>query len=674
MPPAEDLHPRRRHRPHPGRPRRVPGPRGQLPRAERRLLRAGEPQSPPPRLPGVLHLLSGAPDQRLPHLLLETLGFVAPAHEPEPGGGDPHPRPPQLRLLRALLPGPRDGGLPGGGHATSSWRTTTCTCARTRGRQRGRRHLPARGRRLPRPARLPPRQSARACPGSSTPIGRATWPWPTPRARAWPTTRPSMPSCRSSSSTTSDEEPLLPQVPTYVGLPPRRLALHDRAPRPSSWSRPPASPAATTCSWGPSPPETRSRATAPRCRRTPATTSASRWCSSPPTPPTSTATSSRGGSTCGPSSSTATGSGCCPAGSPGWPSGAGSYVVNSSQGGGSKDTWVLAPRDGLMLSRVADALYWMGRYLERAENRHPAAPGDRGHRLPRCWGSTRASPRPSGTISERIFPGPEMRRDPDLPPPFFAFAHLSALLPRAAASVLAFIVSLRKARENARAVREALTVEVFVTLNDTWRDLETLHASAGSLDVPMFRDALSRTQRGILSTVGAIEHTLTRDQGWLFLKLGEALERVLRTATVLRAKLPALLAPEPKLDLPLFYTPLARAPAGALVAGELPACVRRAHRARRGPAVPPLRRASAPRSLRYGTAAVKGYLDRLAEGDRLQPGGPHHRAAPRRPGLPRRGDAPRRRGSACRLARPRPGRAERTPRRALGPVLRGAED
>ena len=46
----------------------------------------------------------------------------------------------------------------------------------------------------------------------------------------------------------------------------------------------------------------------------------------------------------------------------------GSYVVNSSQGGGSKDTWVLAARGALMLSRVADALYWMGRYLERAEN------------------------------------------------------------------------------------------------------------------------------------------------------------------------------------------------------------------------------------------------------------------------------------------------------------------
>jgi hypothetical protein len=65
----------------------------------------------------------------------------------------------------------------------------------------------------------------------------------------------------------------------------------------------------------------------------------------------------------------------------------GSLVVNSSQGGGSKDTWVLSavavqsqsqsaegsnndqlPTSPPLLSRVADAVYWMGRYIERAEN------------------------------------------------------------------------------------------------------------------------------------------------------------------------------------------------------------------------------------------------------------------------------------------------------------------
>ena len=55
--------------------------------------------------------------------------------------------------------------------------------------------------------------------------------------------------------------------------------------------------------------------------------------------------------------------------------------MNSSQGGGSKDTWVLAePHDQReaaamngktsppLLSRVADSVYWMARYIERAEN------------------------------------------------------------------------------------------------------------------------------------------------------------------------------------------------------------------------------------------------------------------------------------------------------------------
>ena len=57
----------------------------------------------------------------------------------------------------------------------------------------------------------------------------------------------------------------------------------------------------------------------------------------------------------------------------------GSYVVNSSQGGGSKDTWVLkeaserppgsrALEIGAVISRVADHCFWFGRYLERAES------------------------------------------------------------------------------------------------------------------------------------------------------------------------------------------------------------------------------------------------------------------------------------------------------------------
>jgi uncharacterized alpha-E superfamily protein len=268
-----------------------------------------------------------------------------------------------------------------------------------------------------------------------------------------------------------------------------------------------------------------------------------------------------------------------------------------------------------MLSRVADALYWMGRYLERSEN------------LTRLLLVTEELSTEVLGLDEdvawaewhdlqRIFPGPEIRQDG--PAPFFGAAHLGAysLDPRHPYSL---VYSLRKARENARAVREALTVEVFVALNDAWRDLESYRQRA-SLDAPTFREALQRAQRGILSTVGAIDHTLTRDQGWLFLTLGTALERVYRTATVLRAKLPALLTPEPKLDLPLVYTRW-RALLRGLSSLEN-------HRQAFGARIEPsealgflLFATDAPRSLRYGTAAVKGQLERLAEGGPMSPAG-----------------------------------------------------
>src|SRR5260221_5312431 len=80
--------------------------------------------------------------------------------------------------------------------------------------------------------------------------------------------------------------------------------------------------------------------------------------------------------------------------------------------------------------------------------------------------------------------------------------------------------SLKKARDNARTVREALTIEVFVNLNETYRELEG-YDRARVADRPAFRSALAAAQRGILSTAVAIEQTLARDPRWLILKLGD---------------------------------------------------------------------------------------------------------------------------------------------------------
>jgi len=260
-----------------------------------------------------------------------------------------------------------------------------------------------------------------------------------------------------------------------------------------------------------------------------------------------------------------------------------------------------------MLSRVADAVYWMGRYLERSEN------------ITRLLLVTEDFSTETQGLAEQVaqsawkdllavFPSAQVA------PPTSAFAPMSQ------AYLVGFFLdpgnqysvhySLRKARENARSVREALTVEAFLTINETFRTLDA-HSRRGLTDPTALRDALSATQKGLFATIGAIAHTFGRDESWLFLKLGESLERAYRTALVLRAKLPALGGSEPRADVALYYTQW-RTLLRALGSLEN---YRRAYGARLEPdlVVPFLLfDPHSPRSLRYGAEAVKDYLQRLA--------------------------------------------------------------
>ncbi len=119
----------------------------------------------------------------------------------------------------------------------------------------------------------------------------------------------------------------------------------------------------------------RSRSSAARSRPTRRTTSRSRRWRCRPARPSSRAASRRATSTCGPSCCRARTVQMVPGGLTRVALKEGSLVVNSSQGGGTKDTWVLEslsrriePVPEPMLSRTADHLFWMARYMERAEN------------------------------------------------------------------------------------------------------------------------------------------------------------------------------------------------------------------------------------------------------------------------------------------------------------------
>jgi uncharacterized alpha-E superfamily protein len=267
-----------------------------------------------------------------------------------------------------------------------------------------------------------------------------------------------------------------------------------------------------------------------------------------------------------------------------------------------------------MLSRVADAIYWMGRYLERAEN------------ITRLLLVTEEFSTETQGLEETVaqtawkdllvmLPTAQLTR------PVSTFAPLS--LPYLTSFFLdpsnAYSIhfSLRKARENARSVREALTVEAFMSINETFRAVE-VYARKGLTDVPGLRDALASTHKGIFSVVGAIEATFTRDEGWHFLKLGESVERMYRASVILQARLPALLATEPRTDVPLFYSQW-RSLLRILSSLEN---YRKVHGARLEPDLVVaflFFDAQSPRSLRAGTATIKEYLEHIAGGPDLTP-------------------------------------------------------
>jgi len=262
-----------------------------------------------------------------------------------------------------------------------------------------------------------------------------------------------------------------------------------------------------------------------------------------------------------------------------------------------------------MLSRVADSLFWLGRYLERAENvaRLLYVASETAVELE---GLDESLAQTEWDDLLAAVPGSEggsleFSREEGLALPYVRWLLLDEANP------VSVRHSLAQARENARSVREALTKEVFGNLNEAYRELDRSRRRA-SRDPVSARQEVVRIHGALLTTLGAIELTMSRDQAWNFMKLGEALERTQRTLLVLRAKLPAL-ATETGADVPLVY---ARWRGLLRSVGSL-----ENYRAARGGQIDPeqivrflLFDRTAPRAVLCGVNRIRGYLDRLPGG------------------------------------------------------------
>ena len=175
-----------------------------------------------------------------------------------------------------------------------------------------------------------------------------------------------------------------------------------------------------------------------------------------------------------------------------------------------------------MLSRVADTLYWMNRYLERAD--HVARQLDVHLTIVPEQGVDAARSRRNRLIAclvrDSYSPG-AIQSDYDL-------AHLLTFDENNSNSIVSCIAS---ARENARQVREQINSQMWEQVNQLYLSVQN-----SSLD-QIWQGEPHRFYHGINQEVyrfqGISAARISRDQGWHFLQLGRYIERASETADVL---------------------------------------------------------------------------------------------------------------------------------------------
>jgi len=184
-----------------------------------------------------------------------------------------------------------------------------------------------------------------------------------------------------------------------------------------------------------------------------------------------------------------------------------------------------------LLSRVADSLYWMSRYLERAE--HTTRLLDVNLNLMLDESSTSSDHRWLRLLQALGKPR-RIKWDGD---PYELTRTLTFDVENKS-SVLSCII---RARENSRHVREQISTEQWHRINSlylevTRSELQTaMHAQAleGSSETPAA--FLQQVMEAVHQFQGVTDSTMSHGEGWHFIQVGRYLERATATAMLLEA-------------------------------------------------------------------------------------------------------------------------------------------
>ncbi len=175
-----------------------------------------------------------------------------------------------------------------------------------------------------------------------------------------------------------------------------------------------------------------------------------------------------------------------------------------------------------MLARVADSLYWMSRYFERAE--HCARVLEANYNLMLNPSKPSREQRWHRITASLGFTGGSVGADPQM--------NVARLIGEAG-NRASIVSCMTGARENASQIREQISSEMWERLNQLYHELT--HSSArGGFDGDPLR-LISAFREGAYKFHGVTEATINHDEGWHFIQLGKYMERACALSKLLDA-------------------------------------------------------------------------------------------------------------------------------------------
>jgi uncharacterized alpha-E superfamily protein len=185
----------------------------------------------------------------------------------------------------------------------------------------------------------------------------------------------------------------------------------------------------------------------------------------------------------------------------------------------------------MLLGRTANGLYWMNRYIERAENMARLVDAGLRMALTRTqdaseeWNSVLLSAGADYAFSQKHSE--------------YTAANVTDFLLRDVSNPSSSMASIETARNNARMVRTALTRETWESINEAWMSLKRMLATPiAERELPAVLDAIKRETALIR---GAFYGTMLRNEIFDFSQLGTYVERADNTARILDVKYYVLL-------------------------------------------------------------------------------------------------------------------------------------